>query len=156
MGTPASSELSILDRAILEVIQHGFPLVADPYADIARQVGSTREEAHAAVQSLRRRGIIRRIGGSFAAQALGYVSVLVAARVEPEQLEAVASFAGDYPEVTHNYQRDNIYNLWFTVIAESPQRLEDILESIRRRPGVTALHALPAERTYKIRVNFNF
>ena len=153
--TPAPA-LSPRERAILDVIQCDFPLAADPYAEIGARVGCAREDAHALTQALRRNGIIRRIGASFDSRRVGYHSVLVAARVAPEELESVAAAAGDYPEVTHNYQRDHRYNLWFTVIAETPERLQQILHALRHRPGVLALHGLPALRTFKIRVDFTF
>ncbi|MHB0938204.1 MAG: siroheme decarboxylase subunit alpha [Armatimonadota bacterium] len=151
-----STELSSIEKAILELIQTGFPISADPYAEIGDAVGCAREEAHATVVDLRRRGVIRRIGGSFAADKLGYISTLVASRVAPENLEAAAEVAGAFPEVTHNYERAAHYNLWFTVIAESQARMDEILDAVRRAPGVEAVHSLPALRTFKIKVDFKF
>ena len=150
------TSLTTIEAAILQRIQTDFPLSADPYAEIGAAVGCAREEAHAAVARLRERGVIRRIGGSFVAGGMGYVSALVAARVDPEQLEAAAALAGSFPEVTHNYERAHAYNLWFTVIAENQARLNEILARVRRHPGVRALHPLPALRTFKIRVDFAF
>lgn len=149
-------ELSSLDCAVLDVIQCGFPLCPDPYAEIAATVGSTRAAVHAAVVSLRRRGVIRRLGGSFAASRMDYVSVLVAARVSPEHLDAAAAHLGAFAEVTHSYERAHRYNLWFTVIAETSERLDAILDDIRRVDGVQAVHPLPALQTFKIRVDFKF
>lgn len=151
-----ASLLSPLKRAILDIIQDDFPICHDPYGELAGRVGSTRHAVHQAVQELRRRGIIRRIGGSFVARELGYVSTLVAVKVATEQHDAVATHINTFPEVTHNYTRDGEYNLWFTIIAESPERLEDILADIRVCPGVTTLHALFAVKTFKIRVRFAF
>lgn len=148
--------LSSLERAILESIQDDFPICHDPYGELALRVGSTRNAVHHAVQGLRRQGIIRRIGGSFVARELGYVSTLAAARVTTEQLDTVVAYINAFPEVTHNYKRDSEYNLWFTIIAESPGRRDAILANIRICPGVEALHALPALRTFKIRVHFAF
>jgi DNA-binding Lrp family transcriptional regulator len=151
-----SDGLTTLERALLTRIQHGFPLAPDPYGELAQAVGCAREEAHAAVQRLRARGIIRRIGGSFVASALGYVSVLIAAQVATEHLDAVAHHINSYPEVTHNYARDGKYNLWFTVIAASAERLQEIVAAVRAAPGVQMLATLPAERTFKLRVDFAF
>lgn len=148
--------LTSLERAVLEVIQCAFPLCSDPYAAIAAQVGAVRAEVHAAVTGLRRRGIIRRLGGSFAAGKLDYVSALVAVRVDPACLEAVAAVVGAHAEVTHSYERAHPYNLWFTVIAEDQARLETILGTVRQCTGVEAVEALPATRTFKIRVDFSF
>ncbi len=148
--------LSSLEEKILNRIQTDFPLSADPYDDIGREVGCKREETHAAVVELRRRGIIRRIGGIFAADKLGYESCLVAVRVAPGNIEEASSRAGSYPEVTHSYERDSKYNLWFTIIAEGPERTKKILDDVRECGGVEAVYALRAIRTFKIRVDFDF
>ena len=156
MSAPDAAVLSALDRAILDLIQTEFPLVADPYAEIAARVGGTRDEIYGATASLRATGVIRRIGGTFSAQAMGYSSVLVAARVATDCLEDVAAAASAYPEVTHNYERPGHYNLWFTTIAETRARLDEILATLRGQRGVEALYGLPAMRTFKIRVDFSF
>lgn len=149
-------ELTPIERRLLVRIQTGFPLVADPYAAIGDMLGIGAEESYALVLSLRERGIIRRIGGTFDAHRMGYVSALVAGRVIPEQLEPVAARVSEFSEVTHNYQRDDNFNLWFTIIAEQPTRLEEILTTVRSLEGVQTLHALPALRTFKIHVEFRF
>lgn len=149
-----TATLTVLEQAIAERIQQDFPLCADPYGELARQRGCSREEAHAAVRHLRELGVIRRIGGSYAATALGYVSTLVAARVAPAQLAEVAECVNRYPEVTHNYERDAEYNLWFTVIAATPERQHAVLQEIGGLAGVLTLQALPAGRTFKIKVDF--
>ncbi len=151
-----SESFSSLEEKILDRIQADFPLSPDPYGDIGREVGCGREEAHDTVVELRRRGIIRRIGGVFAAGKLGYESCLVAARVNTSRIEEVASKIGAYPEVTHNYEREGPYNLWFTIVAENSARMDQILNSTRESEGVEAAHALPALKTFKIQVDFEF
>lgn len=141
---------------MLARIQGEFPLSPDPYADIARELGCPPEAVHESVLRLRQGGIVRRIGGSFAAAGLGYTSTLVAARVDPPQIEAAAAVASAFPEVTHNYERNAAFNLWFTVIAPDRQRLEAVLDAVRQAPGVRDLHDLPARRLFKIRVDFSF
>jgi len=151
-----AQSFSPLEREILDRVQQDFPLATDPYAVIARDVGCTPAEAYRLIGGLRDNGVIRRIGGSFSSRMLGYTSVLVAARVDQSRIEAAAARAGAYHEVTHNYEREGTYNLWFTVIAEAPRRVADIVADVRRCEGVQAIHALPAIRTFKIRVVFSF
>jgi siroheme decarboxylase len=153
---PADRTLTRLEQEVLTRIQRDFPLSPEPYADLAGDLGCTLEEAWRSVTGLRQHGIIRRIGGSFAAAALGYHSTLVAAQVDPERLEEAAAVASAFPEVTHNYERSGAFNLWFTVIAADQARLEAILTAVRQAPGVRALHELPARRQVKIRVDFPF
>ncbi|NOY82179.1 MAG: Lrp/AsnC family transcriptional regulator [Kiritimatiellaeota bacterium] len=152
----SNATLTPLDRRILNCIQLGFPLSRHPYTALAETVACTPEEAHARVSYLRQIGIVRRIGGSFAARSLGYISTLVATRVDPSRIEAVAARASSFPEVTHNYEREDDYNLWFTVIAADRERLQAILQSVRDVAGVYALHDLPVRRMFKIKVDFTF
>jgi DNA-binding Lrp family transcriptional regulator len=149
------ASLTPLEAAILNRIQQDFPLCADPYAEIARGVGCSADAAYTMVCALRQRGIIRRLGGSFVAGKLGYVTTLVAARVEEALLETVAAQVNRFAEVTHNYQRAGEYNLWFTIIAEHAERVAALLAEIRAYPGVQVLSDLPAERIFKIHVDFH-
>jgi DNA-binding Lrp family transcriptional regulator len=152
----SAAALTGLDRQVLARIQGEFPCSPDPYADLARSLGCAPEEVHDSVVRLRRNGMVRRIGGSFAAGGVGYTSTLVAARVDPERIEDAAAVASAFPEVTHNYERNGAFNLWFTVIAPDRRRLEAVLEAVRQAPGVRDLHDLPARRLFKIRVDFSF
>ena len=149
-----------LKRRILNRVQHDFPISPEPYVELAVAISAelpcTPEQVHEAVQELRREGVIRRIGGSFAAGKVGYVSTLVAARVDPDCIEAAAARASARPEVTHNYEREGAYNLWFTVTASGQDRIDEILADVRACRGVHSVHALPALKTFKIRVAFEF
>ncbi len=150
------AELSPLTRAVLDAVQSGFPLEADPYAALAVRVGAGADAVYGAVVALRRAGIVRRIGATFSATALGLRSTLAAARVDAARLEAAAARAGAWPEVTHNYERPAAFNLWFTVVARDGERLNAVLEDVRAVPGVDALLSLPAVHTFKLRVVFRF
>ena len=145
-----------LEKQLLTRTQWHVPLSADPYGDLAGEIGCTPEEAYRGVLRLRRAGILRRVGGSFAASKLGYLSTLVAARVAPDRIEEAAARAGAFSEVTHSYERDHVFNLWFTVIAADRERLDHILDSVRQCDGVRTLRDLPAVRLFKIRVEFTF
>ncbi len=143
-----------LDRDILNEIQSQFPLVPRPYAEMGKRVGASEEEVLARVQAMHDAGIIRRIGANFTSRKLGYTSTLCAARVAPENLERFAAAVNRYPEVTHNYIRKHRYNVWFTLIAESPERLAEILQEIREASGTDEILSLPAKEVFKIRVDF--
>ncbi len=86
---------------------------------------------------------------------LGFASTLVAARIpDPDDLPRIAAAVNAYHEVTHNYQRSHEFNLWFTLIAESRERIGEILRQVAALPGVAELRELPAEEVYKIRASF--
>lgn len=155
-ATNPPTELSPLNRQVLNRIQTDFPLEEDPYGQLAAEFKVERSAILKSIRQLREQGIIRRIGGSFAANQLGYSSTLVAARVEPENLTQVADFASTFDEVTHNYERDDSTNLWFTLIAENRERIQEILRKVQACPGVHALYELPAKKLFKIKVDFSF
>ena len=146
--------LDDLDRAILNEIQSHFPLVPRPYAEMGQRVGASEAEVLARVKNLHAAGIIRRIGANFTSRKLGYTSTLCAARVPPENLERFAAVVNRYPGVTHNYLRKHRYNVWFTLIAESRERLADILAEIREASGADEILSLPAQEVFKIKVDF--
>lgn len=142
-----------LDKAILNEIQSHFPIASRPYAEMGRRVGVPEQEVLARVQAMVDAGVIRRIGANFTSRKLGYTSTLCAASVPPEQVEQFAETVNRYPGVTHNYLRRHRFNVWFTLIAESPERLEEILGEISRVTGIQVL-SLPAREIYKIKVDF--
>jgi DNA-binding Lrp family transcriptional regulator len=151
---PKTGPLDELDRAILNEIQSHFPIVARPYAEVGVRVGATEAEVLARVMAMTEAGIIRRLGANFTSRKLGYTSTLGAARVEPESLDHFVAVVNRYPGVTHNYLRRHRYNVWFTLIAESEERLQQILAEISRTSGVTELLSLPAQEIFKIKVDF--
>src|SRR5699024_3572779 len=86
---------------------------------------------------------------------LGYVSTLAALAVPEDDLDRVAALVGAHPGVTHNYERDDRYNLWFTCIARGQEALERELAGIRREAGAGDMLVLPALRLFKVRVAFD-
>jgi len=144
-----------IDRAILNRIQSDFPITSRPYLAIAEALDLSEEEVLQKTLRLKRDGIIRRIGGNFVPEKLGFVSTLCAARVPEEKIESFADFVNQYPGVTHNYKREAHYNVWFTFIAPSMQEIESNLEKISRSTGITQILNLPATKVFKIKAHFD-
>ena len=147
------TDLDDLDRAILNEIQSHFPIAARPYAEVGKRVGAPEEEVLRRVQALFDKGVIRRLGANFTSRKLGYTSTLCAAHVAMEDLERFVAAVNRYPGVTHNYLRRHHLNVWFTLIAESEERLQGILGEISRETGIEVL-SLPAREVFKIKVDF--
>jgi len=148
--------LDPVDRRLLTEAQRGIPLVEEPFAGLSAIVGGRTPEVLVRLESLRRRGLIRRFGGIFDTRAMGFASTLVAAAVPPDQLERVASVVSRFPGVTHNYAReDEAYNLWFTVGSATAEGLEEILGEIIQRAGLRRWLRLPTEKVYKIGVKLD-
>lgn len=145
-----------IDRRILRELQHDFPLSERPYEVIAERLQLPAEQLWTAVQRMLDEGIIRRMGASFDSKKLGFSSTLAAVRVEPELVDRAAEVVGQFPEVTHNYLRNDAFNIWFTLIAADQERIESVLEEIRATLSLdkTAVLNLPVKRLFKLDARF--
>lgn len=155
-GAKKKFSLDQRDRLILNEIQRNFPITHRPFLALARKLKLREKEIIERVQKLKEVGIIRRIGASFSARAVGFTSTLCAARVPREKIEEFVAVVNSHPGVTHNYEREGDYNIWFTLIAPSKKKIHQILAEISRKTGVEEILNLPALKTFKIAVDFNF
>jgi siroheme decarboxylase len=142
------------DRAILNRIQSDFPITPRPFLAIANDLGFSENEVLNRVAKLKKRGIIRRIGGNFVPEKLGFISTLCAAKVPNNKIDSFAKVVNRYAGVTHNYQRDNKYNVWFTFIAPSMDEIKKNLKQISADTGVKDIINLPSTKVYKIKAQF--
>ena len=146
--------LDEMDRLILNEIQSHFPIAAEPYLVLAEKLGCSEVEVLERVQGLKDREIIRRIGANCNSRKLGYTSTLCAARVRQNHMKRFVEVVNSYPGVTHNYRRDHEFNIWFTLIAASVDEIDRILREISDLTEVREIMSLPAERLFKIQVDF--
>lgn len=149
----AEVELDELDRKILDLVQTGFPLVSRPYDALGEKLGTSGEEVLARVRKMRQSGVIRRLGANFQSSRLGYFSTLCAASVPAEKLDVFIERVNGERGVTHNYERDHFWNIWFTLIEPSRDAAAKTLAAIERDTGVAIIN-LPATRLFKINVDF--
>ena len=147
-------QLDEMDRLILNEIQSHFPIAAEPYLVLAEKLGCSEVEVLERVQGLKDREIIRRIGANCNSRKLGYTSTLCAARVPQDHMKRFVEVVNSYPGVTHNYRRHHDFNVWFTLIAVSVEEIERILREISDLTKVREIMSLPAERIFKIQVDF--
>lgn len=142
------------DKKILKIIQEEFPLVEAPFADVAGRLGLSEDEVISRITALKEAGIVRRIGAVLDAGSLGVATVLCAARVDRSRIEGAAAAVSSFGQVTHNYERNGDYNLWFTVWAKDDRELDRTIRDIEAKAGISVTR-LPAVKTYKIRAVFD-
>jgi DNA-binding Lrp family transcriptional regulator len=143
------------DRRLLELIQHGVPLVREPFALIAEQLDCSRQAVLDRITALRGEdGLIREIAGIFDAVTLGYTQALIAFRVAKEGLNEAGALVAAHPGVSHCYARTGDYNLWFT-LAISPRSefgLYRTAEVLAASCGPADYLVLPMLKRYKLDV----
>jgi DNA-binding Lrp family transcriptional regulator len=149
------AEMDDVDKSILNRIQSDFPILSRPFRKLAEDLGLTEEDVLSRLIRLKKEGIIRRIGGNFVPDKVGHVSTLCAAKVPEDQVRQFAEIVNRYPGVTHNYQRDSDFNVWFTFIAPSMVEIEKNLKEISEITGIRDILNLPATRVFKIKAHFD-
>jgi len=145
-----------VDKKILNIIQHDFPLTPSPYEEIGRSVGIREEELIHRLQNMMDNNIIRQIGPVFSAHHLGYRTTLAAMEVPEDKLEETVNVLNSYHEITHNYGREHRYNVWFTLICPSQEEVERIVEEIKAKTGIKKIFNLPYSKLFKIKVKFSY
>ena len=142
------------DRQILDRLQQGLPLVAQPFEAVADDLGIDACTLMDRTRALESAGVVREISGTFDTRRLGYDSTLVAARIPADRLDRAVRAINAHPGVTHNYGRDHVLNVWFTlaVPADSTLGLARTVERLAGECGAEAVRSLPVVKVYKIRV----
>jgi DNA-binding Lrp family transcriptional regulator len=143
------------DKRLLNLMQGSFPLAPRPYAAVAAAAGATEGEVIERVRYLLEQRIIRQVTPIFDTRALGYSSMLVAAKVDAENPWRAAKIINAHPGVSHNYLRNHEFNIWFTLATEpdSPLGVEGTLEVLGREAGAESIRQLPTLKLFKIRMD---
>lgn len=145
--------LSPLHQQLLNDFQQDFPLSPTPYLDIAQRFGISEAEVLTLFEELRDSKYISRIGPVIQPNCIGN-STLVAMAVAPDDLKSIAERISQYPEVNHNYERENRFNLWFVVIANDEAHLQSVIASIEKTTGYQTMQ-LPLLNDFFINLGFD-
>ena len=151
----AAIPLDELDKRLLNLLQGSFPIAERPFEHVAGLAEVPEEEVLGRTKRLVDERIIREITPIFDTRVLGYSSMLVAAKVDPENPWRAAKVINSHPGVSHNYLRDHDFNIWFTIATEpgSSLGLDGTLQLLQRLTGAESVRQLPTLRLFKIRMD---
>jgi siroheme decarboxylase len=151
----AAIALDDVDKRLLNLMQGSFPIASRPYQHVAGAAGISEQQAMERVQRLLDERIIRQVTPIFDTRALGYSSMLVAAKVDPENPWRAANVINAHPGVSHNYLRNHEFNIWFTLATEpdSPLGLQGTIDVLGRIAGAESIRQLPTLKLFKIRMD---
>jgi siroheme decarboxylase len=146
------ASLDSLDKEILNEIQWSFPLVSEPYKELAERFHLTVDEMKKRISNLKSIGVLRQLSAIFDTRKLGYKSSLVAMSIEPDRLDYVANQINRHPGVSHNYERNHEYNLWFTLATPPGTDLKTEVDKFSKLGGINKVRLLPTIKLFKIGV----
>jgi DNA-binding Lrp family transcriptional regulator len=151
----AAVPLDDLDKRLLNLMQGSFPIVERPFAAVAEKAEVPEELVLERLKRLVDERIIREITPIFDTRALGYTSMLVAAKVDAENPHRAARVINAHPGVSHNYLRNHDFNLWFTLATEPGSKLglQGTLDILAREAGAESIRQLPTLKLFKIRMD---
>ncbi|HUU48154.1 MAG TPA: Lrp/AsnC family transcriptional regulator [Nitrosopumilaceae archaeon] len=143
------------DKELLNEIQWTFPLVTRPFDAIATKFDTSSEIVKKRLNNLKKEGVLRQLSAIFDTRKLGYTSSLVAMEIEPDKLEHVASQINRHPGVSHNYERDHEFNLWFTLAVPPGSDLKTEIDKFNVLKGIKKVRMLPTLQLFKIGVKLD-
>jgi DNA-binding Lrp family transcriptional regulator len=151
----SGTALEELDRELLNAVQWDFPLVDRPFAALGERLGVTEPAVRERIAAVKAAGVLRQLSAIFDTRALGYRSSLVAAKVDPERIDAAAAVISEHPGVSHNYKRNHAYNLWYTIAVPPGDTLEEHVDVLHAASGSRTTRLLPTLTLYKIGVKLD-
>jgi DNA-binding Lrp family transcriptional regulator len=147
--------MDVLDKEILNEIQWTFPLVTHPFSEMAEKFKLSEDQMMQRLVELKKTGVIRQLSAIFDTRKLGYKSALIAMSIEPEKLDYVANQVNKHPGVSHNYERNHEYNLWFTLAVPPGSDLKTEVDKFSKLSGIKKTRLLPTIKLFKIGVKLD-
>ena len=147
--------VSRIDKLVLDAAQAEIPCSSRPFAALGAGIGVSEAEVLRILKAYKKKGVVRRIGGSFETRKLGFSSTLAGMRVKPARLAAVAKEISKFTGVTHCYEREGELNLWFTLgVRGTMAGVNKKIASFGRLPGVEKCYSFPVKKMFKIKTFF--
>jgi len=140
--------MDVLDRKIINLLQEGFPLSEEPYADVAKQLGIDESDLLTRLNSLLDEKILSRFGPMYDAAKLGGDFSLVAIKVPEDRFDEVNEIVNGYEEVAHNYHRDHEFNMWYVLATETPEKIHEVNSDIENRTGLKVFNMPKLDEYY--------
>ena len=150
-----SIPLGTIDKKLLHLIQTEFPLLPAPYEALGESLGIGAGEVMARIEELKNGGVIRQISPVFDTRRLGFRSTLVAMQAAKSQLDQAERLLLEHPGVSHGYERDHQFNLWFTLAIPPAADISGELQRLIDITGIKKAVSLPATKLFKIGAYFS-
>ena len=142
------------DRAVVRATQGDLPVVSEPYAPAARQLGITVEALLEHMAGMRERGLLRRVAAilfhrraGFSANGMGVWAV------PPERVDELAPRMAAIRGISHCYERptypDWPYSVFTMAHGRSKEECDAILDAIGEMTGIAERATLYSSTEFK-------
>ena len=156
-ATSPPISLDETDRKMLQMLQDDFPIVQEPWLEISRRLNVSEDEVITRLKRLIEASAIVKIGPVFDSSRIGLkAATLVAMKVPKNQVNNVARVINAYENVSHNYEREDEYNVWFTLAASSKNELAMIVDEIKQKTGMKDQDVLDLSTIRRFKINVHF
>ena len=151
VAAPAPDDI---DRRLINALQGDFPLVPEPYRQVAETLGLSETELLRRLDAMLERRVLTRFGPMFQIERAGGAFVLAAMRVPEADFDRVAAQVNAFPEVAHNYRREHALNMWFVLATATPAGIAETVAAIEAATGLPVF-SFPKEREYFVEMKLH-
>ncbi len=146
-----------LTNKLLSLIQKEFPLCEKPFEELGKKLDISEDEVLKILNTEKEKSVIRQISPIFDTKKLGYKSSLVAFIVAPEDIDKAVEIINSHPGISHNYERNHDFNIWFTIAIDpnSSLGLEKTVELLAKLTNAKDFIILPTLKMFKIQVKLD-
>jgi len=147
------ADLNQVEKALVNRLQHGLPLVRRPYAAVAEELNLNEQQVLDTLKKLLSDGVLTRFGPMFHAGEMGGGLTLAAMRIPEADFERVTEQVNGFDEVAHNYRREHDLNMWFVLATETQGAIESTLDAIENTTGYP-VYNMPKEQEFHVHLHF--
>lgn len=147
------ARLNTVEKALVNRLQHGLPLVRRPYAAVAKELNLSEQQVLETVKKLLAERVLTRFGPMFHAGELGGGLTLAAMRIPEVDFERVTALVNGFDEVAHNYRRDHELNMWFVLATETVGAIASTISAIEDATGYP-VYNMPKEQEFHVHLHF--
>ncbi|MEW6990008.1 Lrp/AsnC family transcriptional regulator [Colwelliaceae bacterium 6441] len=142
------TELSALDKGLINLLQRGLPVCESPFEVIAEELNSSEQEVMEHLDALLANKTLSRFGPMFDAACLGGAFTLAALSVPEERFDEVVEQVNSFEQIAHNYRRDHYFNMWFVIATESEEEITQVIKQIEEKTALAVLNTPKLEEFY--------
>lgn len=151
--TDTPSTFTGLERAVINRLQCGLPLVRYPYAAVADELGISETDLLRTLRDLLERKVLTRFGPMFHAGEMGGGLTLAAMRIPETDFARVTEQVNQLDEVAHNYRREHDLNMWFVLATETPEDIDRVIAGLEAVTGYP-VYNMPKEEEFHVHLYF--